>query len=159
MARTDGRGQRAMPLVLIAIAALLIVARIATHLVQPDEASKSLVNWVDVEDAARLAASSNRPILMDFTAEWCAPCHVLDEEVFRDPMLAKAINQNFIAVRVTDRKREDGRNPAEVEALQRRYGVQGFPTVIITDAAGTERGRMEGYGGRDQFRQMMEKAR
>lgn len=151
--------QRAMPLVLIAIAALLIVARIATHFMKSDESAKDLVKWVELEDAAQLAASSNRPILMDFTAEWCAPCHVLDEEVFRDPLLAKAINQRFIAVRITDRQREDGRNSNEVEALQRRYGVRGFPTVIIADAAGTERGRMEGYGGREQFRRVMESVR
>ena len=151
--------QRAMPLVLIAIAALLIVARIATHFMKSDESANDLVKWVELEDAAQLAASSNRPILMDFTAEWCAPCHVLDEEVFRDPLLAKAINQRFIAVRITDRQREDGRNSQEVEALQRRYGVRGFPTVIIADAAGTERGRMEGYGGREQFRRVMESVR
>ena len=149
--------QRAMPRVLIAIAALLIVARIAMNWF--GEGKNDLVNWVDLEDATRLAASSNRPILMDFTAEWCGPCHVLDKEVFRDPLLAKAINQRFIAVRVTDREMEDGRNSTEVEALQRRYGVQGFPTVIIADAAGTERGRMEGYGGREQFRRVMESVR
>ena len=151
--------QRAMPLVLIAIAALLIVVRIATHFMKSDESANDLVKWVELEDAAQLAASSNRPILMDFTAEWCAPCHVLDEEVFRDPLLAKAINQRFIAVRITDRQREDGRNSQEVEALQRRYGVRGFPTVIIADAAGAERGRMEGYGGREQFRRVMESVR
>ncbi|HYC62330.1 MAG TPA: thioredoxin family protein [Thermoanaerobaculia bacterium] len=159
MERTNARSQGSMPLVLIAIAALLIVARIATHFMKSDEGPSDLVNWVELEDATRLAASSNRPVLMDFTAEWCAPCHVLDEEVFRDPLLAKAINQRFIAVRITDRQREDGRNSKEVEALQRRYGVRGFPTVIIADAAGTERGRMEGYGGREQFRRVMESIR
>ena len=151
--------QRVMPVVLIAIAVLLIVARIATHFMKSDEAASDLVHWVALEDVGKLAASSNRPVLMDFTAAWCGPCHMLDQEVFRDPLLAKAINERFIAVRITDRQREDGRNSEEVEALQRRYGVQGFPTVIIADAAGTERGRMEGYGGREKFRQVMESVR
>ena len=159
MARTDARSQRAMPLVLIAIAVLLIVARIAVSFVQTDVTKSDLVTWVDLADAAQLAASSNRPILIDFTAEWCTPCHALDAEVFRDPLLAKAINQRFVAVRIIDRQREDGRNPPEIEALQRRYGVRGFPTIIIADAAGAERGRMEGYRGREEFRRVMESVR
>ena len=65
----------------------------------------------------------------------------------------------FIAIRVTDRKQEEGKNSPEVEALQQRYSVRGFPTVIFTDANGIEQGRMEGFRGREQFEKLMERIR
>ncbi|HEV7763660.1 MAG TPA: thioredoxin fold domain-containing protein [Thermoanaerobaculia bacterium] len=151
--------QRALPRLLIAIAILLVIARIVVHVSTREKPSNDSVNWVSIEEAAHLAVSSNRPILMDFTAEWCGPCHVLDAEVFRDPAMAKEINERFIAVRVTDRQREDGANSEVVAELQRRYRVNGFPTVVFADVSGGERGRMEGYGGREQFRSVMESVR
>jgi thioredoxin-related protein len=96
---------------------------------------------------------------LDFTAEWCAPCHQLDAEVFADPELAAEINERFVAIRVTDRYREDGRNTPVVAELQRRYGVNAFPTVVFTNASGGELARLEGFGGRRQFQQVMEQVR
>ena len=79
--------------------------------------------------------------------------------MFHDAELAAKINERFIAVRVTDRMQEEGRNKPDVDELQRRFGVRGFPTVVIADAGGTERGRMEGFGGAEKFEQMLEQAR
>jgi thioredoxin-related protein len=58
-------------------------------------------------------------------------------------------------VRVIDRQQEEGRNPPDVEALQRRYRVRAFPTVIIADASGNELARMEGFKGRSEFEAMV----
>jgi thiol:disulfide interchange protein len=148
-----------VPLLLIVVAVALIAARVAAHFFTPEAPKSTLVNWVPIEEVGAMAASTNRIVLIDFTADWCAPCHLLDTEVFNDPALAKEINARFVAVRLTDRKQEEGRNAQSVEALERRYGVKAFPTVIFADADGTERARMEGYGGREQFRRVMESIR
>jgi thiol:disulfide interchange protein len=146
-----------MPLGLMGAAAVLVIARVAMSFVSsPGTESAGLVRWVRLDEAAMMATSTNRPLLIDFTADWCAPCHVLDREVFQDPEMAAEINERFIAVRVTDRQQEDGKNSAAVEALQERYGVNGFPTVVIAASNGDEQARMEGYRGRDSFRRMME---
>jgi thioredoxin-related protein len=84
---------------------------------------------------------------------------MLDEEVFADPVLASGINDRFIAVRVLDRKQEEGKNAPEIEALEQRYVVRGFPTVVFVDANGSEQGRMEGFRGRDQFERLVESLR
>jgi thiol:disulfide interchange protein len=164
MERTEtlptSKSQRAIPIVLLIVAAALLIARIAMHFMTPGEAlSNDLVRWVSLEDAGRMAVSSRKPILIDFTAEWCAPCHMLDAEVFRNAAMAKAINARFVAVRVIDRKREDGRNEPMIAQLQQRYVVNGFPTVVFVDASGIERARMEGYRGREQFQRVMESVR
>jgi thiol:disulfide interchange protein len=160
MARTN---QRYIPLIFILIVGGLVAARVTSHWVKSRKAPAgekgALVKWVPLEDAVELASTLNKPILFDFTAEWCQPCHMLDAQVFRDAQLAAKINDDFIPVRVTDRMQEEGRNKPEVAKLQQRYGVRGFPTVVIVDSAGSERGRMEGFGGRDAFERMMEQAR
>lgn len=159
MARTN---QRYLPVALLVIAVVLLTARVVqqtTKRVPSAKKANDLVSWVTPAEGMQLARMSNKPLLYDFTAEWCAPCHVLDAEVFRNPQLARAINERFIAVRVVDRLREDGSNSQDVDALQRRYGVRGFPTVVFADLAGGERARMEGFRGREHFEELMESVR
>lgn len=151
------RNQHSVPLLLIVVAFLLVTTRVAGHFLTPAAPKGNLVQWVPLEDVS--ADSSNRIVLLDFTAEWCMPCHMLDEQVFGNPALAEEINARFIPVRVTDRQREDGRNSRSVESLQQRYGVRSFPTIIFAAPDGSERGRMEGYAGPEQFRRVMESIR
>jgi thioredoxin-related protein len=68
------------------------------------------------------------------------------------------VNRAVVAVKVIDRKQEDGVNPSDVAMLQRRYSVNAFPTLIVADANGTERGRMEGYRGREAFASLLRNA-
>jgi thioredoxin-related protein len=157
MAQTEN--QRKVSSVLLAVALILIGARVAWHFAPSRGNADALVKWVPLEDAQNLAAMSKRPILIHFTAEWCGPCHVLDAEVFRDPVLAEEINERFVPVRVTDRQREEGKNSGPVSDVQQHFGVKGFPTLVVADWNGVERARMEGYGGRERFRRMMESVR
>jgi thiol:disulfide interchange protein len=156
MAQTN---QRSVPIVLVIIAVALVAARIGAQWFTPEAPASGLVHWLPIQEVGPVAAQTNKIILIDFTAEWCTPCHHLDAEVFGDPALAAEINKRFLAVRVTDRKREEGRNSPLVAQLEQRYGVNSFPTLVFIDADGTERGRMEGYGGREEFRRVMESIR
>lgn len=157
MARTS---QRSIPIALIAVAILLTGARIVSHLLTKNATNEtSLVRWVGIDEGLRLARATGKPLLIDFTAEWCQPCHVLEAEVFRNADLAKRINERFVAVRVTDRQQEEGRNPPRVEELQQRFAVRGFPTVIVAGADLVERARMEGFRGRAHFEEVMERVR
>src|SRR5688500_14372062 len=153
----DRRSQRSVPIALFLIALALLVARFAYAPKQ--QSTRDLVRWVDPEAAVALARSTGKPILYDFTAEWCEPCHVLDAEVFGEGVAARQINERFIPVRITDRQQEDGRNPPEVDALEKQYSVRGFPTIVFVNASGGEVGRMEGYKGRDELLRIMERVR
>lgn len=150
--------QRVIPVVLVVVALGLVAARVVVSLTKRAPAKSNGVQWLTPEAGLRLAANSDKPILLDFTADWCRPCHMLDAEVFQNPVVAKNINERFIPIRVVDRRREEGRNTREVDDLQRRFAVRGYPTVVFADRSG-ERARMEGFGGREKFEQMMESVR
>ena len=118
-----------------------------------------LVRWAPLEKAAAASRASGNPILYDFTAEWCAPCHRLDAEGWGDPEIAAYLNAGFVAVRVMDRSREEGRNPPPVDELERRHSVEAFPTLIVAGPDGEAIGRAEGWGGRDALRTFLEESK
>lgn len=151
----NGRSQRSVPLWLFALVVVLVAGRIALKQVSQEKQGVSLVKWVEAGQATRLARERGRPIMYEFTAEWCSPCRRMEDQVFRNPATAERINRLFIPVRVMDRQREEGRNPPHVARLQNLYNVSGFPTVVFVDANGSLKKRMEGYGGRAAFEQQL----
>src|SRR5256885_14283778 len=129
----DRKKQRALPIWLLILTVLLIIARIVSTK-YPVTSDVDLVHWTPISLASAAAMRSHRPILYEFSAEWCGPCHVLEREVFMDPALAAKINDRYIAVKVIDRQREDGQNGPAVQQLMDRYRINAFPTVVIADS-------------------------
>ena len=83
-------------------------------------------------DAAGVAAAA-RPAMIDFSADWCAPCHELDDETFADARVQKALAGT--ALFKADMTRQD--SPGTF-ALSTKYNVLGMPTVIFLDRQGRE---------------------
>jgi thiol:disulfide interchange protein len=158
MERTETPGavnQRDIPRWLSWAVVLLVAARVATVIYQKNEPAADLVRWVPMAEAQKRATASDRLIMYDFSAAWCGPCRSMDEAVFREAGSANQINGMVIPVRVVDRQREEGRNPPGIEALQKRYGIRAFPTIVFAEADGRESARMEGFHGRAAFLEVM----
>ncbi|HMF07683.1 MAG TPA: thioredoxin family protein [Thermoanaerobaculia bacterium] len=161
-AETAGAGsQSRIPALLFWVLGAAILFRVATAILarNPSEGQVGLVRFVAPQEAEVLVRKSSKPALYDFTAAWCVPCHRLDSEGWSDSRIASVVNGQFVAVRVLDREREDGKNPPAIEALQKRYSVTAFPTLIAADGSGRELARMEGYGGTEALARFLEDAR
>jgi thiol:disulfide interchange protein len=144
-----GGPTRRDPVLLWGVALVLLFARITLGLVEQRNppARVDRMSWVAPEAAVERARSSHRPILYDFTAEWCEPCRTLHDEVFADAKAARSLGQLAIPVQIVDREREDGRNSPLVDSLERVHQVTSFPTLVLVNADGRTIDRLEGYPG------------
>lgn len=149
---------RLSPVLFWALLAALVL-RVVTGVMDRGADAVGLVHWQPRETAAALAKASGKPILYDFTAAWCVPCHRLDKEAWGDDGIAGKVNAGFIPARVVDRQREDGKNAAPIQELQRRYGIQAFPTLVIADPSGREIARSEGFRDKDSVLKFLDQSR
>jgi thiol-disulfide isomerase/thioredoxin len=104
------------------------------------------VHWVPPTEAAAAEAATGKPILYEFSAEWCGPCRQMQREMFASEQWARGIDRSVVPVRIVDRSREDGHNTPLVDSLQRVCQVTAFPTLALV-ADGHIVDRQEGYGG------------
>ncbi|HEY3173657.1 MAG TPA: thioredoxin family protein [Thermoanaerobaculia bacterium] len=118
-----------------------------------------LVHWMAPAAAATAARASGKPILYDFTAEWCGPCHVLDTEGWSDAKVAAMVNESYMPALVVDRMREEGTNPGWLDELQHRYRVSAFPTLVVAAPDGREIAISQGYAGKQKLIAFLEGSR
>jgi thiol:disulfide interchange protein DsbD len=107
------------------------------------------LSWEHSEAVAvAKAKSEKRPMLIDFTADWCAACKELSKHTFADPRVTeKALAANFVVVKVDATNDED----PQVEQVKGKYRVVGLPTVVIYDSNGQERKRFNEFVGPEPF--------
>ena len=141
------------PWLLIGVAVVALIARIILVATAPVAtrapsrvAAVDFVHWVAADSAETASAASGKPILYEFSADWCGPCQAMQRDMFADPQIAHAIESYVVPVRVVDRQSEDGRNSSAVDSLQRACKVTGFPTLVLA-SRGTVIDRQVGYPG------------
>ena len=87
---------------------------------------------------------SDKPVLVDFWAAWCAPCRMLAPTV-------EAVAERYAqSARVVKLNVDD--NPA----TSQRYGIKGIPTLILF-RNGKEEERVVGATSKEAISRMIEK--
>lgn len=115
---------------LFILSAVLIAAYYSFFAVQTYLGQQALdatgLNSLELSDAVIEAKKSNRYILADMSAIWCPTCRKLDQKIFSDDKVKKAIQENYIFTRL-EYETEKGK------AFMKRYGIKAFPTLLILD--------------------------
>jgi thiol-disulfide isomerase/thioredoxin len=108
-------------------------------------ASSVGISWQKSLDTALSdAQKSDKPVLVDFWAEWCTWCHELDRTTYVDPAVVAAAH-DFVAVKVNT---EGSRS--EVKATE-HYGVESLPTIGFLTPTGRLFYRVDGFQHPDRF--------
>ncbi|HBE03481.1 MAG: hypothetical protein A2096_13560 [Spirochaetes bacterium GWF1_41_5] len=95
----------------------------------PRSSENELIEWeYDLDSALIKARKENKPIFIDFWADWCKNCLAMDASTFRSPAVADKLS-SFIRVKfiATDI------NAPEIKKTLEHFNVAGLPTYIILE--------------------------
>jgi thiol:disulfide interchange protein DsbD len=108
---------------------------------------KRIKSVSDLENELQLAAGSERTVMLDFYADWCVSCKEMEHFTFSDPAVQAALSATVLL------QADVTANDAVDQALMRRFGIFGPPTIVFFDQQGTEvrAGRVIGYLPSDEF--------
>jgi len=140
----------------IAIAMLACLALARVHAAE--------LEWLtDVPKAQAKAKAENKLVMLDFTgSDWCGWCIRLNKEVFSQPEFTKYAKDNLVLVEVDfpRTKKLSAEQKSANDALQKKYKIEGFPTIIVLNGDGKKVGEL-GYmkGGPAAFTAELDKAK
>ena len=113
--------------------------------------SVSAAEWgTNYETALAQAKEEGKAVLADFTgSDWCGYCIRLRAQVLEHPSFKEWADKNFVLLEVDmpQNPKFDEKLRDQNEQLCKKYGVDGFPTVLVLDAQGRALGGLFGYEG------------
>ncbi len=113
-----------------------------------ERTTDAAVTWgASLPAAQREAAAAQRRVFVAFSTERCGGCRKM-ETVLGEPAVRRAL-ATFVPVRV---------DPLEDKATATQYGVDSFPTFIVTDAAGVVLARTVGVQEPAAFTEFLHRA-
>lgn len=87
---------------------------------------------------------SDKPVLVDFWAEWCAPCRMIAPAV-------EAISEQY-----SDRAKVGKLNVDQNLTVTSRYGIRGIPTLLLFKS-GQIQEQVVGVTSKDNLVKLLEK--
>ncbi|WP_025385337.1 protein-disulfide reductase DsbD [Legionella oakridgensis] len=103
---------------------------------------------------AALANAKGKPVILDFYAEWCTACKIIEATTLQDPQVQAAL-KNFVVLRI-----DLTANNADSKELQRLFDVVAPPTFLFFNAKGNELNKLRTIGeiSSDHFYETLTKA-
>ncbi|MGI6458438.1 MAG: thioredoxin family protein [bacterium] len=113
------------------------------------------VDWVyDLEQGLELAREQNKPVMVDFYADWCTVCKEIEAFTYTDDAVDEQLDR-FVNIKV-DIDRVDNR-----EQIIERYQITGLPLIVFYDSLGEmlPEKRITGFINAENFVQHVEDIR
>jgi thiol:disulfide interchange protein DsbD len=134
-------GRNWRPFLVMRTAVGLVAVAMLINLMIPRAQPKPLLFQPFDAEQLGSAAAHRKPVIVDFGADWCIPCHEMDRSTFVDPEVVQEA-QRFVRMRA-DLTAQDEKNAAIISKFQ----IQGVPTTLLIDSSGKIRQQKVGYIG------------
>ena len=140
----------------------LLIAMIVASVWLQSQAAE--LNWgTSVPKALAQAKTDKKMVLLDFTgSDWCSWCIKFDKETLSKDKFADYAKAHLelVTLDYPNKKPQSDELKAANAALQTKYKIEGFPTLILLNADGKEVWRQVGYlpGGPEAFIAKLEAA-
>ena len=122
------------------ISALLVLFVFLFTSCNNGQSSSDKLNWNgNLEKAVEQAKKENKTVLVNFTgSDWCIWCKRLSSEVFQQKEFEEYAKKSLVLVILDFPK--DIEQTQEIKeynnTLAQKYGIQGFPTILLIDGQG-----------------------
>ncbi|NQU21369.1 MAG: thioredoxin family protein [Candidatus Nealsonbacteria bacterium] len=97
-------------------------------------AAQATLQWQPtLENAKRLAAQTNRLVLVHFWADWCQPCRKMQRDILSRPEVISELQASYVPVKI---------NADHFPTTCRQFGVTGLPADVIISPQGQVLGKL-----------------
>lgn len=100
------------------------------------------IEWMSFSQGLQKAKQEGKPVMVDFYADWCGPCRMMDQITYEDEKVIEKVMKNFVPVKVD----------VDVEQnLAYQFGIYSIPTIVYLNENGQEVYRTIGYRSTSQI--------
>jgi len=124
-----------------------VISAVILMVLLPDTfAFSESIKWYPHDEGIVIGRSEGKRIYINFHADWCVYCKVMERETFRNSAVISYLNKNFISIKVDTEKETK---------ISYKYGVSALPDNWFLFKDGDIIGHAPGYIKPDKFMKIL----
>lgn len=101
-----------------------------------DAPPKTGIQWTPYQEGVALGKQNGKKIFLNFYADWCRYCAMMNKTTFEDKSVISYLNDNFISIKV---------NTDKDQKIAMKYNINQLPDNWFVAQNGEQIGNMLGY--------------